>query len=123
MHTPPPTAAAVAADAKDPPHFGARYVVRLSGALAVLCSQGGEVLYYEDEVLGKLRAETQDLAAASVLAVLLRPGGVGRGGTAYDDEVLDRLREAGMMTYPSPLLGSFREQLPDVFAVEVLGRT
>jgi len=36
--------------------------------------------------------------------------------------VLDGLREAGLITYPSPLLRRFLEELPEVFEVEVLPR-
>jgi hypothetical protein len=104
-----------------------------------LCGQFGqdveELEYYEeDELLGKLRAATRALstvtgvggaasAAASVLAALLRPGGGGGRGTVSEDAVLlGRLREAGLITYPSPLLEPLLGELPEVLAAEVLGR-
>jgi hypothetical protein len=40
----------------------------------------------------------------------------------YENELLGRLREAGLITYPSPLLGDFLEKLPEVFAAEILQR-
>ena len=36
--------------------------------------------------------------------------------------MLDRLREAGHITHPSPLLAPLLEKLPEVFAAEVLTR-
>ena len=114
-------AAITAADSSLP-----RHVVRLSGVLASLLgrAEGGELS--EDELLDGLRAITLALsteqggvaaAAASVLTALLRPGGRGR---VYEDAMLGRLREVGLLTYPSPLLGGLRERLPEVFAAEVL---
>jgi len=51
-------------------------------------------------------------------------------GEVDEDEVVDKLgldglnwlRAKGLLTYPSPLLGRLPEELPDVFAVEVLQR-
>jgi len=40
----------------------------------------------------------------------------------YEDAVLGRLREAGLISYPSPLLAPFIEELPEVFTAEVLPR-
>ena len=137
MQTPPTTTAVAAAVAAErlPPRYGDRYVVRLSGTLAALCGQEGEeVLYYEDELLGVLRAKTLEgldlatatgrltglaaaaaVAGASMLAALLRPGTSGDGsdsrGAVHDDAVLGRLREAGLITYPSPLLGRVVQQV------------
>jgi hypothetical protein len=37
-----------------------------------------------------------------------------------EDELLLRLRELGLITYPSPLLGGLTEKLPEVLAAEVL---
>jgi hypothetical protein len=39
-----------------------------------------------------------------------------------EDELLGWLREKGLITYPSPLLGRLLEELRDVFAAEVLPR-
>jgi len=114
-------AAITAADSSLP-----RHVVRLSGVLASLLgrAEGGELS--EDELLDGLRAITLALsteqggvaaAAASVLTALLRPGGRGR---VYEDAMLGRLREAGLITYPSPLFRGLLEELPEVFAAEVL---
>ena len=115
------SAAAAAASAERPP----RYVVRLSGALAALCGQENEeALYFEDEVMGKLRAVTLALstessgvaaAAASVLAALIRSGG-------QDAVLLTRLWEAGLITYPSPLLAPLLKEWRDVLVKHVLSR-
>ena len=40
----------------------------------------------------------------------------------YEDELLAALREKGLITYPSPLLGRLVEDLPEVFEKEVLPR-
>jgi len=76
--------------------------VRLSGALAASFGQGSEeVLYFEDEVLGRMRAATLALstptaAATSVLAAMLHPG---RRDTMYeicpDAALLGRLWQGG----------------------------
>jgi len=139
MQAPPSPAIAASAAARSP-RCGNRHVVRLSGALAQLCGQIGgqdveELVYYEDELLGQLRAATQALstqtglgaaaaAAASVLAALLRPGASGGGQDAVSEDavLVGRLREAGLITYPSPLLEGLLEELPEVLAAEVLGR-
>ena len=118
-----------------------RYVVRLSGALAAMCGHANvEILWYEDEVLGKLRAVTLALstaataaaaagvaeaaaaAATSMLAALLPGVAASRRDAVYEDRVLRRLREAGLITYPSPLLPRLLEELPEVLAAEVLSR-
>ena len=39
-----------------------------------------------------------------------------------EDELLLRLRELGLITYPSPLLGGLLEKLPEVLAAEVLSQ-
>jgi hypothetical protein len=52
-----------------------------------------------------------------VLATLL---GRTEGAELSEDEVLDGLRVAGHLTYPSPLLGALINKLPEVFAAEVL---
>ena len=39
-----------------------------------------------------------------------------------EDQLLLRLREVGLIAYPSPLLRPLREEWPDVLAVEVLAR-
>jgi hypothetical protein len=54
---------------------------------------------------------------AGVLAKLLGDSEIG------EDELLLKLREAGLIAYPSPLLGAgLLEKLPEVLAVEVLAR-
>ena len=53
---------------------------------------------------------------AGVLAELLGAAELG------EDELLLRLRELGLITYPSPLLGGLLEGLPEVLAAEVLTR-
>jgi len=53
---------------------------------------------------------------ASVVAELLGAAELG------EDELLLRLRELGLITYPSPLLGGLLEKLPDVLQFEVLAR-
>jgi len=65
MQTPPPAAAAPS------PRLGDRYVVRLLGALAELLGQENdreENLYFEDEVLGILRAATLALSTPTAAA-------------------------------------------------------
>jgi hypothetical protein len=43
------------------------------------------------------------------------------GGTELsEDELLLWLREAGLITYPSPLLGGLQQELPEVLAAEVM---
>ena len=54
---------------------------------------------------------------AGALAALL---GHAEGAEITEDEVLGRLRQAGLITYPSPLLGRLLEELRDLFAAEVL---
>ena len=53
---------------------------------------------------------------AGVLAELLGAADLG------EDELLLRLRELGLITYPSPLLDGLLEGLPEVLAAEVLSR-
>jgi hypothetical protein len=53
---------------------------------------------------------------AGVLAELLG------AAELVEDELLLRLRELGLITYPSPLLGGLLERLPEVLAAEVLPR-
>ena len=53
---------------------------------------------------------------AGVLADILGAAEIG------EDELLLRLRELGLITYPSPLLVPLLEEWPDVLAVEVLTR-
>ena len=53
---------------------------------------------------------------AGVLAEILGAAEMG------EDELLLRLREAGLITYPSPLLAPLLEEWPDVLAAEVLAR-
>ena len=65
-------------------------------------------------------------AAASVLAALLRPAGrdpvLSINEDGQDAVVLGRLREAGLITYPSPLLGRLLGELPQVLEKEVLAQ-
>jgi hypothetical protein len=51
-----------------------------------------------------------------VLAELLGAAELGEG------ELLLRLRELGLITYPSPLLGGLLEHLPEVLAAEMLAQ-
>jgi len=53
---------------------------------------------------------------AGVLADLLKAADLG------ENELLLRLRELGLITYPSPLLGGLLEGLPEVLAAEVLAQ-
>ena len=53
---------------------------------------------------------------AGVLADLLGAAELG------EDELLLRLGDLGLITYPSPLLGGLTEDLPEVLAAEVLAR-
>ena len=57
---------------------------------------------------------------------IVRPEGVLAdilgGAEMGEDELLLRLREAGLITYPSPLLGGLTEKLPEVLAADVLAR-
>jgi hypothetical protein len=48
--------------------------------------------------------------------------GRAEGAELPEDELLGRLREWGLITYPSPLLEPLLEELPKVLAVEVLTR-
>jgi len=61
-------------------------------------------------------------AAASMLAALLPGVAAFRRDTVYEERVLGRLREAGLITYPSPLGGRLLGELPEVLAKEVLSR-
>jgi len=54
---------------------------------------------------------------SDALAALL---GRGEGAELPEDELLGRLREWGLITYPSPLLGGLLEKLTEVLAAEVL---
>ena len=56
---------------------------------------------------------------AGALAALL---GRAEGAELPEDELLGRLREWGLITYPSPLLGGLLEKLPEVLEAEVLPR-
>ena len=56
---------------------------------------------------------------AGALATLL---GRAEGAELPKDELLGRLREWGLITYPSPLLGPLLEKLPEVLAAEVKPR-
>jgi hypothetical protein len=56
---------------------------------------------------------------SSALAALLDRAG---GAELSEDELLLRLKEAGLITYPSPLLARLLQELPDVLAADVLAR-
>jgi len=56
---------------------------------------------------------------SSALAALL---GRGEGAELWEDEVVGMLREHGLLTYPSPLLGGLLEKVPEVLEKEVLAR-
>ena len=56
---------------------------------------------------------------SDALAALL---GRGEGAELPEDELLGRLREWGLIIYPSPLLGGLLEKLPEVLAAEVFTR-
>ena len=59
----------------------------------------------------------RDVRLAGALAALL---GHAEGAEITEDEVLGRLREARLITYPSPLLRRLLEELLDLFVAEVL---
>jgi len=56
---------------------------------------------------------------AGALAALL---GRAEGAEGSEDELLRWLRKAGLIAYPSPLLGRLLEKLPEVLREEVLTR-
>jgi len=56
---------------------------------------------------------------SGALAALL---GRAEGSELPEDELLGRLREWGLITYPSPLLGGLLEKLPEVLEAEVLSQ-
>ena len=56
---------------------------------------------------------------SGALAALL---GRGEGAELPEDELLGRMREWGLLTYPSPLLGRLLEKVPEVLEAEVLAR-
>ena len=56
---------------------------------------------------------------SGTLAALL---GRGEGAELWEDEVLGMMREHGLLTYPSPLLGGLLEKVPEVIEKEVLAR-
>jgi hypothetical protein len=56
---------------------------------------------------------------SGALAALL---GRGEGAELWEDEVLGMMREHGLLTYPSPLLGGLLEKVPEVLEAEVLAR-
>ena len=57
---------------------------------------------------------------SGALAALL---GRGEGAELWEDEVLGmKMREHGLLTYPSPLLGRLLEKVPEVLQAEVLAR-
>ena len=56
---------------------------------------------------------------AGALAALLSRA---EGAELPEDELLDLLRAAGLITYPSPLLGQLHEELRDVVAADIMPR-
>jgi len=146
---PPPGNPGTTPSAMQPPateRSPAHYVVRLSGALAVLLSRAGGAELPEDEFVDGLNAAglvtaahaatstPQSVTAASAtasstdrrvlhlwgaLAALL---GHAAGTELSEAEILDGLREAGLLTYPSPLLGRLLQKVPEVLVTEVLAR-
>jgi hypothetical protein len=56
---------------------------------------------------------------SAALAALL---GRREGAELWEDEVLGKMREHGLLTYPSPLLGRLLERVPEVLEKEVLAR-
>ena len=56
---------------------------------------------------------------SGALAALL---GGGEGAELWEDEVLGMMREHGLVTYPSPLLGRLLEKVPEVLEKEMLAR-
>ena len=56
---------------------------------------------------------------SGALAALL---GRGQGAELWEDEILGMMREHGLLTYPSPLLGGLLEKVPEVLEKEVLAR-
>ena len=112
-----------------------RLLVRLSGALAALLghAEGAEMIS-EDELLRRLGAaglitypspllrglleKVPEVCLSGVLAALL---GHAEGAELFsEDTLLGWLREAGLISYPSPVLGRLLAELPDVLAAEVL---
>jgi hypothetical protein len=56
---------------------------------------------------------------SGALAALL---GRGEGAEIWEDDVLGLMREHGLLTYPSPLLGRLLDKVPEVLEKEVLAR-
>jgi len=56
---------------------------------------------------------------SSAFAALL---GRGEGAELWEDDLLGMMREHGLLTYPSPLLGRLLEKVPEVLENEVLAR-
>ena len=68
---------------------------------------------------GELSPGRYVVRLSGALAALL---GRGEGAELWEDEVLGMMREQGLLTYPSPLLGGLLEKLPEVLEAEVLAR-
>ena len=75
-----------------------------------------------DARAAKRRHVANAVAATSMLTALLPGVPRSRRDAVYEDRVLRRLREAGLISYPSPLLLRLLEELPEVLAAEVLSR-
>jgi hypothetical protein len=56
---------------------------------------------------------------SGALAALM---GRAAGVELWEDEALGMMRERGLLTYPSPLLGGLLEKVPEVLEKEVLAR-
>jgi hypothetical protein len=65
-------------------------------------------------------ASSADRRVVRLRAALALLMGRTAGAEISEAEILNGLREAGLITYPSPLLGRVLEELPEVLAAEVL---
>jgi len=68
------------------------------------------------------RARAPDHYVVRLSAALATLLGRAEGAELPEDELLGRLRECGLITYPSPLLVPLLEEWPEVLAAEVLPR-
>ena len=101
--------AAAAATQEEPPQHGAAHVQASSSTTPAQMQSPPPARFY--------------VRLSDELAALLgRGGGDDREAVLYEDELLAALREGGLITYPSPLLGRLVEDLPEVFEKEVLPR-
>jgi hypothetical protein len=127
-------AATTAAATPTPNRPRDRYVVRPAGVLADLlgsAESGEDELLLRLRELGLISPAPAAIPAAAVAESppdlhVVRPAGVLAEliGAAElgEDKLLLRLRELGLITYPSPLLGGLLGGLSEVLAAEVLAR-